>query len=145
MRTFCGLAIIALVLPLAGGCDAVSSLIGATSVTVELVNNGDYPVDATMFYYDDQDVIEELLTEIGDEVKRSVAAGETTSFSRDCDKFQAFMLEDADLRVLGDLGPEASTDVFRDGDEFNCGDTIVLTFDHLDALGTGFDVDPSIR
>lgn len=144
MRACCGLAVMVLVLLPAGGCDAIGNIIGATSVTVELVNNGDYSVDAVMFYYDDEDVIEALLTEIGDEVNRSVASGETTSFTRDCDDFQAFMLDNAELRVLGDIGPEASTDILRDGDDFSCGDTIVLTFEHTDVL-LDFDVRVTTR
>lgn len=144
MKLFSCLLLIALVLPMSAGCDAISSIISPTTVTVELVNNGDYDVEASMFYYDDQDVIESFLTEFGTEVNLTVSPGETRSFTRDCDDFQAFMLDNAELRVLGAIGPEASTDVLRDGDEFNCGGTIVLTFNHTDAI-LDFDVTISYR
>ena len=32
------------------------------------------------------------------------------------------------------MGPEANTDVLRDGDEFRCGSTIVFTFSHSAAV-----------
>ena len=139
MRTCCGLLFVLVLIPAMAGCDAVSAIIAAKGVTVELVNNGDFDVEAKMFYYDDQDVIESLLEEIGTEVNLTVQPGKSTAFSQDCDDFQAFFLENAELRVIGAIGPEASTDVLRDGDEFRCGDTIVLTFDHSDLL-LDFDV-----
>ena len=139
MKTCCGLLLMLVLIPAMAGCDAVSAIIAAQGVTVELVNNGDFDVEAKMFYYDDQDVIEALLEEIGTEVNLTVQPGNSTAFSQDCEDFQAFFLENAELRVIGAIGPEASTDVLRDGDEFRCGDTIVLTFDHSDAL-LDFDV-----
>ena len=35
-----------------------------------------------------------------------VAAGESVSVSRDCDELQAIVVNDADLKVLGGVGPE---------------------------------------
>ena len=75
MKTFCGLLSITLVLPLTGGCDAVGGFFSPTTVTVELVNNGDYDVEAELYIYDDQDVLEALITEIGTEINRTVAPG----------------------------------------------------------------------
>ncbi|MCH7884473.1 MAG: hypothetical protein IIC01_04415, partial [Planctomycetes bacterium] len=51
--------------------------------------------------------------------------------------------DDADLLILGDIGPEANSDVLRDGDDFSCGDTIVFTFDHSGIL-VDFDVIVSV-
>jgi hypothetical protein len=40
------------------------------------------------------------------------------------------MIDDADLQIVGGIGPETDTRVYRDGDDFNCGDSITFTFDH---------------
>jgi hypothetical protein len=58
------------------------------------------------------------------------AQGKTETFTRDCDQLQAIVIDDTDLMVIGQLGPETDTDVLRDGDDFGCGDTLVFTFDH---------------
>jgi hypothetical protein len=144
MRTFRGLTLVLVLIPALAGCDAVSAILSANGVTVELVNNADFDVEAKMFYHDDQDVIESLLEVVGTEVNLTVQPGQSTTFSRDCDDFQAFFVENAELRVIAAIGPEANTGVLRDGDEFSCGDTIVLTFDHSNAL-LDFDVAVSYR
>ncbi len=132
---------------LVAGCDALTPLLGALQpnlVTVELVNNGDFAVQGTLFYDDDQDTIEEVLVETGTERTFTLTAGGRTSFSLSCDDLQAIILDDASLQIVGDVGPEANTDVLRDGDDFGCGDTIVFTFDHSDAL-LDFDVSVTTR
>ena len=135
---------IALVLPVVGGCDAIGNLLSPSRVTVSLVNNGGYEVQARFFISEDQNTFEALLTELGTQVDFIVPAGETTMFTRDCDDLQAIILENAELRVLGGIGPEASTDVLRDGDDFGCGDHIVFTFDHSDVL-VDFRVTPTVE
>ena len=139
MKKLWGLPSMALLLPVTVGCDAVSDLLSPSRVTVSLVNNGEFEVQARFFISEDQNTLEALLTELGDELNFTVPAGETTTFTRDCDDLQAIILDDAELRVLGGVGPEADTDVLRDGDDFGCGDTIVFTFDHSDLL-LDFDV-----
>lgn len=129
------------------GCDALSALVDALLprvVTVELVNDGDFSVEGSLFYDDDQDTIEALLTQTGTERPFIVPAGGISSFSVRCDDLQAIILDDADLRVVGGVGPSASTDVLRDGSDFHCGDTIVFTFDHS-ALIVDFDVTVTTR
>lgn len=127
---------------LASGCGVVGDLAGILgsltnnkSVTVELVNaSPDFDVDVQLFYGDEQDTIESLLTNFGTEVEQIIGPGETYRFTRDCEDLQAIIIEDADLRVLSGLGPEDSTDVLRDGTDFSCGDTLVFTFDHSAAI-----------
>ncbi len=129
-------------LALCTGCDSLSGLLGflqPNRVTVVLVNNGAFPVEGNLFYDDDQDTIEAVLTETGTERAFTVAAGGRSSFSLSCDALQAIILDDANLRVVGGVGPNASTDVLRDGSDFRCGDTIVFTFDHSDVI-LDFDV-----
>ena len=116
------------------GCDSLVGFLRQRETSVVLVNSGDFDVEVVLFYGDDQNMLEALLTEIGEEMTLTIGAGEQFTFSRDCDDLQAIIIDDADLLLLGELGPEVKTDVLRDGDEFGCGDTITFTFDHSDAL-----------
>ena len=125
------------------GCDFLLSLSPATT-TVRLVNLSDFPVEVTIFIDDEQDLPEDLLTEVGTEIQFTVAAGDTMTFSRECDAFQVMIVGDADLRIVGGIGPEARSDVLRDGDDFSCGDTITFTFDHSAAI-LDFDVSTSVQ
>ena len=92
-------------LPLSG-CDALTEILLPNSVTVSLVNDSDFAVDVTIFYDDEQDTIESLLIEIGTELEFTISAGDTLTFSRDCDDLQAIMIDDADLLVALGVGPE---------------------------------------
>ncbi|MCK4658802.1 MAG: hypothetical protein KAV82_04700 [Phycisphaerae bacterium] len=132
MKTILALLLIALGLPLAAGCDAVGNILAPDTVTVSLVNGTGYDVGVQLFIYDNQDILEVILTELGSELNYTIPAGETTTFTRDCDDLQAIIIEEAELRVLGSLGPEAGTDVLRDGDDFHCGDHIIFTFTSTD-------------
>ena len=116
------------------GCDVVIGIITPTTVTVSLVNTSDYDVEAKIFISDEQDLPEFLLTELGNELNFVIPAGETATFTRSCDKLQAIVVDDADLLVLVGLGPEAGSDVLRDGDDFRCGDVIIFTFSHSQAV-----------
>ncbi len=127
------------------GCDALNIILDPR-VTVTLVNASDYPVDVTMFVSDDQDILESLLVEesVGEKLLYTLAAGQTVSFSRPCDELQAMIIEQAELDVALGLGPEANTDVLRDGDDFSCGDEVVFTFDHSSQI-LDFDVTVAVR
>ncbi|UCE59506.1 MAG: hypothetical protein JSU63_18935 [Phycisphaerales bacterium] len=120
------------------GCD----ILALNMVHVSLVNSSDYDVEVELYISDQQELPEVLLTELGDELQYTISAGQTVSFSRDCDELQAIMIEDADLQVIGGIGPEASTGVLRDGDDFNCGSFITFTFDHSDEI---LDFDITVR
>ncbi len=135
--------VVVVFLPVLSGCDAVGDLVGPSTVRVRLVNNGQFDVEGTLFYGDQQDVPKIVLTEFGEELDFTVPFGGSDTFVRACDDLQAIFIEDADLLILGDIGPETSSDVLRDGDDFSCGDTIVFTFDHSGIL-LDFDVTVSI-
>ena len=114
---------------LSSGC----GLLSPSSVTVNLVNNGDFAVEVQIFVHSDQNVLETLIDDVGEELNFSVPAGSTVSFTRDCDDLQAINIEDADLQILGGLiTPDADTGVLRDGSDFGCGDTLTFTFTHPD-------------
>jgi hypothetical protein len=57
----------------------------------------------------------------------TIAAGNTESFSKNCNDIQAVMVH-VDVMVAGSIGPSKTSDVFRDGDDFGCGDTVSFTF-----------------
>jgi hypothetical protein len=135
------LLVLLAICPVVSGCDAVEDLFGADTVTVALVNNSslDLDVEVEIYISDQQEIPELLLTELGTKLEYTIEAGETVTFSRSCDDLQAIIVSNADLQVVGDIGPATSSDVLRDGDDFSCGDTIVFTFDHSIVL-IDFDV-----
>lgn len=139
MRRAYGCAAGAVLAMLSSGC----GLLSPSSVTVNLINNGDFAVEVQIFVHSDQNVLETLIDDVGEELNFSVPAGSTVSFTRDCDDLQAIIIEDADLQILGGLiTPDANTEVLRDGSDFGCGDTLTFTFTHPDlalSLNIAFD------
>ncbi len=117
-----------------GGCESLVGLLRPRVTTIVLANDSDFDVEIVLFYDEDQNILELLLTEIGAEMRLTIGAGEQSAFSRDCDDLQAIIIDDADLLLIGQLGPEVKTDVLRDGNEFGCGDTVTFTFEHSDAI-----------
>jgi len=126
------------------GCDLLVGFLPATRTTVRLVNLSDFRVEVTIFIDEEQDLPEEALTQVGTEIQFTIAAGETVTFSRDCGELQVIIVDDADLRIIGGIGPEAQSDVLRDGDDYGCGDTIIFTFDHSAAI-VDFDVSTLVQ
>lgn len=126
-----------------GSFDTLLSLLGPRTTTVRFVNNGDFAVEGRIIIGEDQETTEELLEQFGTEISFSVEAGGTMSLSRDCDELQALLLDDANLQVVGSVGPDTRSNVLTDGSDFNCGDRITFTFDHS-ALITDFDVNTAI-
>ena len=104
------------------------------TTSVELVNNADYAVDVDLFISDEQDIPRDLLTSLGTKLEYTLAPGESANFFRDCDDLQAIVIDDANLRVTGSIGPDADTSVLRDGSDFFCTDNIKFTFDHTSAI-----------
>ncbi|MBX3394703.1 MAG: hypothetical protein KF841_05005 [Phycisphaerae bacterium] len=124
------------------GCDELEALLGRLldrGTRVEVTNNGDYPVDAVFYISGEQNIPRALLVELGERIAITIEPGQTMPFVRDCDDLQAIVLDDADLRVIGAIGPETSSEVLRDGTDFGCRDTILFTFDHSAVL-VDFDV-----
>jgi hypothetical protein len=133
MNTFVrGMASLILV-SLIGGCEGfdLGGLLGSSRVTVELVNNGNLPVEVEIYIADEQLIPEALLTSAGDQIEITVGPDSTERFSRDCDELQALIIEEARVMIAGLPGPGDDTEVLRDGDDFGCGDTITFTFDYL--------------
>lgn len=120
---FAFISLAALLAAVTGGCP-----FGSTVTTVRLVNNTAFPVDVTLFYGSEQNEPAATLPLTGTEVVETVPANSTVTFSRDCDDLQAIVIDDADLQIVGSIGPSQNTRVYRDGDDFGCGDTLTFTF-----------------
>jgi hypothetical protein len=119
MKALLSLMAVTVSLPFFNGCPRVT--------TVELVNHASSPVQVQVFYNDDQNTPKELLEATGHEVDFTIPAGGIETFSHDCNAFQAVIVH-GDLHIVGDIGPSKTSDVFRDGSDFGCGDTITFTF-----------------
>jgi hypothetical protein len=127
-----------------GACGLLAPLLGCPGfldqTSVRLVNNASFPVDVTVFIDDDQNILRALLTGIGTELNFTVQPGDTVAFTRSCDDLQAIVIDDAELRVLGGIiRPNEDTEVFRDGDDFGCGDVLTFTFTR-NLLGTDLQI-----
>ncbi len=98
------------------------------STEVTLINNASSTVDATVFYHDDQNVLETLIDDVGARLDfTDIEPGGRRTFSRPCEDLQAIQVE-ADLELVGSLGPSETSEVFRDGTDFGCGDQLTFTF-----------------
>jgi len=113
----------AIVLLCMGACPFTSD-----TTTVRLVNNASFPVEVRLFYGDNQHSPESVLETFGHKLEFTIEPGDEESFSRDCDELQSIFIKKAELSILGDIGPSASTSVYRDGTDFGCGDSITFTF-----------------
>ena len=104
---------------------------GCTSertTTVVLRNQTNFTVDVELFFDEEQDIPEFLLEETGTRLTFSIPPGGVESFSRPCEDLQAIFINDADMRVLPGVSPEASTRVYREPNDFTCGNTLTFTF-----------------
>jgi len=114
------------------GCpvSGLGNLFGLNTTTIRLVNTGDFDVVVELYIHDQQEILESLLPTLGEQIVVTVSAGQSTTISRDCDDIQIVMVDDADLNIIGGIGPSQNTRAYRDGDDFNCGDTLTFTFSH---------------
>lgn len=107
--------------------------------TVTLRNNTNFPLDVELYYHHEQEVTEFLIDETGTRMTFSIPAGGTESFARPCEDLQAIYIKDAKMRLLGGIGPTASTRIYREPGDFGCGDTLTFTFTQ-NAIGTSLDI-----
>lgn len=124
MKRFVAVLMSVALLVVVRGCVSPSP----STTTVRLVNGASFPVKVTLVYDSQQDVPEFVLEATGQKLDFTVAPGVTETFSRDCADLQAIEIERADLSIIGNIGPSASTRVYRDGSDFFCGSTVTFTF-----------------
>jgi hypothetical protein len=126
------------------GCGDLSYLLGAPVTRVVLRNKGDFPVRLTLYIGSRSDMSEAELKATGERLSFTIPDGDSRTFIRDCVNFQAIFIDDAELEVVGDDGPNTSTDVLRAGTDFHCRSSIEFIFDHSDAV-FDFDVTTSVH
>ncbi len=147
MRRFIAAAIIVFLLTAGvAGCGTLLLAILATKqTTVRLVNNGQFTVEATLHYGNDKDASTNTLVTQGTQLQYTLQPGATpVEVSRNCAALQAVIVDNAQLDTTSNSGPQTSSNVVREVADFDCGDTIVFTFDHA-ALGFGFHVTTTVE
>ncbi len=121
------------------GCDNLRGIlgqlsIGPSTITLELVNETDLPVDPAVFVSDLSDVIIEGLTDFvltldGNEQNfGDLVPGETVTRVYDCDDFKAVQASDAELITGIGISPDDDSALFVDEEDFRCGDTLRITY-----------------
>jgi hypothetical protein len=116
------------------GCDSLSGILDLflpTTTSVRLVNNTGFTVEGTLYYSDQQDMPEAILTNdlLATELDFTLLAGANrVILTESCEDLQAIIIDDAEMLLFPGISPDADTGVLRDGDEFNCGNEIVFTF-----------------
>jgi hypothetical protein len=125
--------VLAVLLLATASCDSLGDLtniLNPSRTTVRLENHSDtFDVHVVLYYGDDQNVLEAVLINLGTRREFTIAPNDFEQFSLDCDGLQAVMIDNAELQVIGSIGPGDDTGVYRDGSDFNCRDTLVFTFD----------------
>jgi hypothetical protein len=126
------------------GCDALFTFLRPARVVIELTNEGTFDVQADLYVSDVDDIPRALLVETESRIRRTISPGSTVTIVRPCADVQAMVIDNAELRVAGGIGPEADSDVLYDGTDFDCGDTVRFRFTHS-VLIIDFDVAVSVR
>lgn len=113
------------------GCGFLSEFLGGRQVRVRLVNTGPDPIDVQLYYGDTQEAPQAVIEEFGEEVEVVLGGNDEFSFLRPCDDLQAIFIDRAEVRLAGlPIGPSEDTEVYRDGDDFSCSDTITFRFSY---------------
>jgi hypothetical protein len=127
---------------LAAGCSlniSLDDLFGNGTTTVQLVNTGDFDIDVVLYIGEDEDAAESILTTFGDRIELTIPANQIASFSRDSEDIRAIVIDNAEINIIGGIGPEEDTRVYRERDDFSEGDTLVFTFSY-EALPIDLDI-----
>jgi hypothetical protein len=135
-----GGAVMVLALAGCGAAETVVEALANDGITVILQNaSEDYEVQVELYYDDFQEVPESALTNLGRRRDYTIGPGDSVTFTEECEDLQAIIIDDADLVIIGNIGPDTNTEVLRDGTNFNCNDTLTFTFDHSELI-VDFDV-----
>lgn len=116
-----------------------ASCLPPSQTSVILRNNTPFVVDVELFFDEEQNIPEVLLRETGSRLTFSIPPGGVESFSRPCEDLQAIFINDADMRIAPGVSPEANTRVYREPDDFTCGNTLTFTFTAAN-LGTALEI-----
>jgi hypothetical protein len=132
MRSLLALTLVLICLSCLTGCPE-------SQTTVILDNRTPFEVDVELYYDENQNILEDLIDDLGTRMTFTLAANETQTFSLPCEDLQAIRITDADMNILLGVGPEAETGLYHEPDDFTCGDTLTFTFT-ADQLGTDLDI-----
>lgn len=117
-----------------------ASCLPSQQTSVILRNDTSFVVNVELFFDDDQDIPEALLVEDGSRLTFSLSPGTTQSFSRPCEDLQAIIINDADMVIAPGISPEASSRVYREPDDFTCGNTLTFTFTQGGIVGQDLEI-----
>lgn len=124
------------------GCGNLSGIlsavgVGSNTVTLRLVNDTAFRVEPGV-YVSGEIVLDELgissLTEdiLGFGINRQgfgdLSAGASTSRTYDCRDAQVVMVQDAELKTGFGFSPDADSELFREGRDYRCGDTLTVRY-----------------
>lgn len=129
----------ALIIVLVAGCGNLSGILDAlgldpNSVTLRLVNETAFPVEPSVYVSSVGDLWFDAITEeflafgINLQNIAELNPGEVVTRRYDCDEIKAVMASDAELKTGLGLSPDDDTEVFTEGDDFECGDTITIRY-----------------
>ncbi len=124
------------------GCASCGNLSGVlnglglspNSVTLRLVNETTSRVKPSVYVSKAGDLFfdrltEELLTlQINLQDFGDLDPGEVASRSYDCNDIEAVMAKDAELKTGLGISPNDDSNIFIDGEDFRCGDTVTITY-----------------
>lgn len=133
-RTLCALVVI-----LAVGCGNLSGVLDTlglapTGVTLRMVNETSFRVEPNVYVSSVGDLFFDVVTEefltlkINLQDFSDLSPGEVVTRKYDCDRIEAVMASDAELKSGLGLSPDDDTEVFVAGDDFECGDTITIRY-----------------
>lgn len=122
----------------AGGCGNLGGVLDALgissdTVTLKLVNETAFRVEPEVFVTDTDlglDLITEELVTLG--INRldvdDLSPGDSVTRTFDCDEIEAVMASDAELKTGLGISPDADSDLFVQGEQFECGDTVTVRY-----------------
>ncbi|NOT00770.1 MAG: hypothetical protein HOP29_09100 [Phycisphaerales bacterium] len=138
MNRAMGLGMSVLVMAPSAGCGNLGTVLDALgvssdTVTLKLVNETPFRVEPEVFVTDTdlglEFVTEELVTlGVNRLAVEDLAPGVSVTRTFDCDDIEALMASEAELKTGLGISPDADSDLFVQGEQFECGDTVTLRY-----------------
>jgi hypothetical protein len=136
-KVVCLVAVVAM-----SGCGRVPGVLSALGVrpktiTLRLINETAFAVDPGI-YVSSVDVIGDLIFDgiteslltvgINRQDFGDLQPGEIVTRTYDCDQFDVVMAKNAEIRTGVGFSPGDDSDLFIDGEDFGCGDTVTVRY-----------------
>ena len=112
------------------GCGFGLSIFLPSTVTLTFVNEiGDFDINGKVAFDNRDALLPADLIGFGESRSFSVAGGGSTSIGPlRCGDVESLVLYEAELQVIGGIGPDTNTGILRIDEDYDCGDEIVFTF-----------------